>query len=253
MDISELQRQRSAARHPWELSRTQIIKSLLKNYLPSFKTIVDVGSGDNFVLKELAKEDVNRTLISIDSAFTPEIIEKLKAESEINIHFLYHPPNALTPPADCILFLDVLEHCKNDLAVLSYYTNPKISSNETVFLITVPAFPLLFSEHDRLLNHYRRYTKKQLVALCETSGLEVINKGYFFSSLLLPRLFHLFLEKIHFKKANRSIDNWDGGRLSTQLLKNSLFFDYIFSKTLSKIGIELPGLSVYCLCRKSQL
>jgi len=36
----------------------------------------------------------------------------------------------------------------------------------------------------------------------------------------------------------------------TKFYKNILIFDYKIAKILAKIGIKLPGLSTYIICRK---
>ena len=46
---------------------------------------------------------------------------------------------------DCILLLDVLEHCKKDEITLQSILESGLIKDNALFIITVPAFPLLFS------------------------------------------------------------------------------------------------------------
>jgi len=62
-------------------------------------------------------------------------------------------------------------------------------------LITVPAFQKLFSRHDEFLGHYRRYNLQGISSTAEKAGLEILERSYFFSSLLLPRTLTWALEK----------------------------------------------------------
>jgi len=46
-------------------------------------------------------------------------------------------------------------------------------------LITVPAMPWLWSEHDVKHHHYRRYTKLSLLKVAQDADLNVVSKNYF--------------------------------------------------------------------------
>jgi len=51
--------------------------------------------------------------------------------------------------------------------------------------VTVPALPSLWSGHDVVNHHYRRYVRKTLLACFDSPGWQVERVSYF-SSLLLP-------------------------------------------------------------------
>jgi len=52
-------------------------------------------------------------------------------------------------------------------------------------VITVPAYPWLWSAHDELNHHKRRYTRSQLLSLLKSAGLQ-IHTFTFFNSFLFP-------------------------------------------------------------------
>ena len=52
-------------------------------------------------------------------------------------------------------------------------------------LVTVPAYPWMFGDHDRLHHHHRRYTKKSLRIDLTSGGLEPLFIGHF-NTILLP-------------------------------------------------------------------
>ena len=58
--------------------------------------------------------------------------------------------------ADVVLLMDVLEHVEDDVGLLRQYVE-KVPSGAR-FLISVPAFQVLWSDHDVFLEHKRRYT-----------------------------------------------------------------------------------------------
>jgi hypothetical protein len=74
----------------------------------------------------------------------------------------------------------------------------------------------------------------------------IIDKGYYFTSLLLFRKLDKFLKK----DKDESIDNWEAGKLKTAIINTMLTIDFKISLLLKKLGVTVPGLSCYCLCKK---
>ncbi len=254
MDISELNRIKSSAnfkRHPWEITRAKAVRYLLKKYETPFSHLADIGSGDIFILQSLAGNKTADAYSAIDSAYTNELIDQLKKNhytSDIN----FYPGINETAghKSDCVLLLDVLEHCENDKELLQQLMSENFTTGNSLFFITVPAFQKFFSQHDILLKHYRRYSRKQIMKICKSQQLEILSSGYFFFSLLPARLFQLFLEKLKLRKTKKSIDNWKGNKFLTRIISSILWADFRVCHSLSGIGIHLPGLSCYCICRK---
>jgi len=256
MDISELNRISSSdkiKRHPWELTRGRIVQFLLKKYSSTFKTIIDFGSGDNFLLHELESKKLATHYFAIDTAYSEALVHLLNIQypgSTISRKISLSDLDKKFLPADCMLFLDVIEHCENDYDVLSKAIAGEFAADNAVVVITVPAFQSLFSKHDALLGHFRRYRRKQLTDLCRKNGLIVIASGYFFLSLLIIRYIQLFLEKIKIKKQSSSLDSWEQGKVLSKFISLLLWVDFRIGYFLNKTGIKLPGLSCYCICRK---
>jgi 2-polyprenyl-3-methyl-5-hydroxy-6-metoxy-1,4-benzoquinol methylase len=59
-----------------------------------------------------------------------------------------------------ITMLDVLEHIEDDVEFLKRIRN--VASEDHLILMSVPACQFLYGEHDRLLHHYRRYSRQTL-------------------------------------------------------------------------------------------
>ena len=118
MDIQELNRQQSQQRHPWEIVRVRVLKYFINKYATDRKHILDIGSGDAYVLKELCKEEKEGTYTAVDTAYTENIITQIQEEITCNINFLPQLPAFLNPKPGTILLLDVLEHCRDDASVL---------------------------------------------------------------------------------------------------------------------------------------
>lgn len=84
---------------------------------------------------------------------------------------------------DLVTLLDVLEHVEDDQGTLN--TLAHLLKPEGSLLITVPAFPFLWSEHDVVHRHYRRYRLRELVDKVEAAGLRVTHVSYY-NTLLFP-------------------------------------------------------------------
>src|SRR5688572_4478904 len=108
MDITELQRNQITTRHPWEKTRAKIIKKLILNERHR-SHILDTGSGDSFVLNYLCSFKLATHYTAVDTAYTNEIITQIRKHTSCNINFFSELPNRLTPKADTVLLLDVLE------------------------------------------------------------------------------------------------------------------------------------------------
>ncbi|MDR2130812.1 MAG: class I SAM-dependent methyltransferase [Odoribacteraceae bacterium] len=148
---------------------------------------------------------------------------------------------------DGVIMMDVLEHVENDRQFLNAVVD-KLKNNGTIF-ITVPAHPFLFSTFDTRAGHFRRYSRKQLLALLKQNDhIEIEKCHYFYTSLFLA----LLLSKLKKEKTDRTERQWKYPEKSTitRIARWVLNVDFWISKTLYKAGIHLPGLSLTAICRK---
>jgi hypothetical protein len=191
--------------------------------------------------------------LCVDTAFTPELQEKLREQVAGRKIFLFEnleeAESFYSGSADYVFLFDVIEHIEDDIGFLKYLRTSPLLSGETKTLITVPAFQSLFSNHDVFLKHYRRHTLSTLKSTTEKAGFEGIRTGYFFFILLLPRLLQKIFESKK-KSSAKGIGDYRGSVLKTTLIKNILLADYRFFNIFTKIGIKVPGLSCYIICRK---
>ncbi len=84
---------------------------------------------------------------------------------------------------DSVFALDVVEHVKDDVAMLREIRRT-LRPGGTV-IITVPALPWLWSGHDDINHHQRRYMKAGLEQALRAAGLEPLKTSYY-NSFLLP-------------------------------------------------------------------
>jgi 2-polyprenyl-3-methyl-5-hydroxy-6-metoxy-1,4-benzoquinol methylase len=89
---------------------------------------------------------------------------------------------------DGIFSLNVLEHIENDGDALIKIHNSLCEDG--ILCLYLPAFPILYSELDLSLGHYRRYTKKDITEKLKKTGFKITKLEYvdsvgFFISLLV--------------------------------------------------------------------
>jgi trans-aconitate methyltransferase len=228
-------------RHPWELVRLNILFSFLEK-IPSRNFIMDVGSGDAFVAAQLSERYRHSKVAAIDIHYNDAFINENRRPNLLLAKTIkdFNSPETV----DIVLLMDVLEHIKEPEELLHQIKQLKSISQATQFIITVPAFQMLFTQHDVLLGHYKRYTRKQLTELLRKQGFEIKRSGYFFMSLLMARA----LQKIFKTRFKKGLHNWQGNSFRTRVIVALLWIDFKISWYLSNLGINLPGLSCYCLC-----
>ena len=89
-------------------------------------------------------------------------------------------------PFDLALALDVIEHVPEPVRLLS--NARRILKPDGHILVTVPAFELLWTAHDDLNHHLRRYSSSLLCATVAQAGLALVESRFLFPSLFVPKL-----------------------------------------------------------------
>lgn len=85
---------------------------------------------------------------------------------------------------DSIVYVNVLEHIKDDSKELhKVYGMLKSGGHALVF---VPALQFLYSNHDRGIGHYRRYTRKSLLNIAQEASFKTVFCHWFDSMGILP-------------------------------------------------------------------
>jgi 2-polyprenyl-3-methyl-5-hydroxy-6-metoxy-1,4-benzoquinol methylase len=169
-------------KHWWFVTRKHIIISLLRRYLKksSENKILDAGCGCGSILRNL---QYMGQAFGMDAS--PEALKFSKSRFRGVVKQGFLPDDIPWPENyfDAILLLDVLEHLEQDSKSLrSLGCHLK---SDGVLLLTVPAYMFLWSSHDEVHQHYRRYTKKELSTKLLESGYK-IQKISYFNTLLFP-------------------------------------------------------------------
>jgi SAM-dependent methyltransferase len=169
-------------RHWWYRARREILSDLIarKLNLPADSRILEIGCGTGHNL-EMLQRFGRADGIEIDDA------ARAIAAARLGRPIGEAPLPALTGVEDgaydLVAILDVLEHVEEDEAALASIAS-KLRPGGRV-LITVPAHPWMWSAHDAVNHHKRRYTRKTLKAVIARAGLRIELLSWF-NSLLFP-------------------------------------------------------------------
>ena len=168
-------------RHWWFVARRQIIAALIdRMHLPGNARILEAGCGTGGNLGMLARYGQVEAFEFDDDA---RALSAAKGVCPVDFGALPDRVDVSGAPYDLIAMLDVLEHVDQDVASLE--TLAGMLADDGRLLLTVPAVPALWSSHDELHHHKRRYTRDGLAEVCSSAGLEVETISYF-NSLLFP-------------------------------------------------------------------
>jgi SAM-dependent methyltransferase len=169
-------------RHWWYRARRQILADLIarKLDLPADARILEIGCGTGHNL-EMLQRFGRADGIEIDAAARAIAAERLgRPIGEAPLPALAGVEDGAY---DLVAILDVLEHVEEDEAALASIAR-KLRPGGRV-LITVPAHPWMWSAHDAVNHHKRRYTRKTLKAVIARAGLRTELLSWF-NSLLFP-------------------------------------------------------------------
>ena len=165
----------------WYVARRKILNSVIKSLKLKSPKVLEIGSGSGGNVKLLNKYG---SYLGIE-----------KESHAIELSKSRHPDKeflCLSVPEDLyqvetkfefIAVLDVIEHIKDDSSAMQKMRG--LLTEDGKILLSTPAFPFLWSAHDEVHHHYRRYTKKQLKDLVTHAGFEV-EKHTYFNCFLFP-------------------------------------------------------------------
>jgi len=151
---------------------------------------------------------------------------------------------------DIVCAFDVIEHIEeHEEAISEAYR--VLKDNGYIFL-TVPAFNILWSKHDEINHHYRRYRLKDLKEILRKNGFEVEHDSYFNFFLFMPIFFIRLLLKILPSRQKTDSTGSDFEKFNSNLLNKFLYKIFLSESVLLNRRIKLPvGVSAIIIGKKS--
>jgi trans-aconitate methyltransferase len=142
---------------------------------------IDLGCGTGGFARQIQREFKIDKMALIDG--DPAVLQLASRNDGIEAHQLDFGTKFHLPwKPNLVSCMDVLEHIKDDLGFLKRVTEQLAWGGACV--ISVPAFPSLYSEWDKQLGHHRRYTPRTLAAVVKQAGLSLVTMKFMWSFLM---------------------------------------------------------------------
>ena len=135
---------------------------------------------------------------------------------------------------NAILYLDVLEHIRNDKTEIS--TAIKLLKKGGYLVINVPAFSFLYSNFDKDVGHYRRYSKSDFKKILEGLYFQKVDFIYYDSIGFILSLLSKFFISNYKKNFEKKLKFWD-----------SMIW---ISKIIDLISLRIFGKSLLVIIKK---
>lgn len=202
----------------WFLHRNKCITSLAKTFAIA-TPFYDIGGGNGFVSLGMQQAGFNSVLI--EPGYFGCLNGKRRGVKNIICATIENSGIKQGSMPSCGLF-DVVEHIEDDIGFLKNVH--KFMAVGGKLILTVPAYNLLWSQEDKYIGHYRRYTLRSISKALNKAGFKIEYKTYLFSFLVLPILIFRSLPTwfgIHSKRGDPETVKKDHG-------KQGAFNKYIF-------------------------
>jgi 2-polyprenyl-3-methyl-5-hydroxy-6-metoxy-1,4-benzoquinol methylase len=162
-------------KHWWWRARTEYVIETLRRYRPAtgWKAILDIGCGDGLFFDRLQEFG------EIEGIEPDAELVNPKNPYRDQIHICPFDENFVPAKSySLILMLDVLEHLERPVVVLKHAL--QLLEPEGFFVATVPAFRMLWTNHDVINHHFTRYTKQTFREVAKSAGLTIQEERYLY-------------------------------------------------------------------------
>ena len=213
----------------WELGFFDLSKNfrkyqfdLIKEFI--FGNVAEIGPGNGIFLKYYLDYCDNLDLFEPDRNLFSKLNERFSNFEKINL--VNNEFNINTSTYDVILYLDVLEHIEDyEKEILKAHNALK---EDGYLIINVPAFQFLFSDFDKDVGHFKRYSKKDFINLGSNYNLKIIRSNYYDSIGFLLSFLSKMISSNYKKNFEKKIKLWDS------IIWMSKILDYIICRMFGK-------------------
>ncbi len=170
---------RFAGKHWWHVARRELAAQALDGAVPVGSVAVDAGCGIGTMLPVLRSLGAG-TVVGVEPS--EDACRIASARSPVVCSVAERLPLA-DGSVSTLVSMDVVEHLNDDAAGLREYA--RVLAPGGTVMLQVPAYRWLWSAHDELVDHKRRYTARQLGAVVRGAGLRIVRETYY-NAWLLP-------------------------------------------------------------------
>jgi SAM-dependent methyltransferase len=227
-------------RHWWYRGRRTVLDGVIAGLnLPSGARILDAGCGSGRNMVDLARHG---PVTGIELSEPSVALARARGVGEVIAGSVLELPFA-ADSFELAVSLDVIEHLDDDLGALRELRRAVAPGG--ALLLTVPAYQWLWSGHDVINHHHRRYTRRSLRDVAERAGWRQERTTYF-NSLLLPVAIMLrALDRLSTKTTESSLDLWVPPEPLNWLLERPLAMEAALIRRGGRIPAGLSLLAIY--------
>jgi SAM-dependent methyltransferase len=226
--------------HWWYRGRRKVLNAELDRLpLEPEARLLDAGCGSGRTLDELARYG---RVSGVD--LSPDAVEtaRRRGHDDVRVARVEELPFA-DATFDVVTCLDVVEHTPDDRAALAELR--RVTRPGGLLLVTVPAYQALWSWHDEVHRHFRRYDSSSLRAAAHSAGWRVVTDTHFNSLLLPPAAAVRLAQRRRHAHAHSDLD------LTPPALNGVLELPLRLESRLIATGSRLPaGLSLLAVLRR---
>jgi SAM-dependent methyltransferase len=210
---------RTEDHHWWFRGRRNVIEAVLRENLAAApeRRILDIGCGTGGNLPLL--QQFGR-VEGMEGASEALALCRKRLGADFPLHQGLIPDDLPAGPFDVVTAFDVLEHIPDAVGALQGIR--RVLRPEGLLVLTVPAFGFLWSEHDEVHHHQRRYTVDMLTGELQAAGLHLRWSSYFNSLLFPPIAAVRLLQKMAPKRRNTlrsDVESGQGSPLANKVLE----------------------------------
>jgi SAM-dependent methyltransferase len=199
----ELQTHEVEDRHWWYRGRRRVLSRTIDRLaLPPGPRILDAGCGSGRNMVDLARRG---SVTGVELSPTSAALARARGVGEVIEGSVVEMPFA-DASFDLAVCLDVIEHIPDDVGALRELR--RVVAPGGTLVVTVPAYQWLWSGHDEINQHQRRYNRSGLLRAARAAGWECERTTHF-NSVLLPVAIALrALDRLHARATESSLDLW---------------------------------------------
>jgi SAM-dependent methyltransferase len=177
--------------HWWYRGRRRVIAEALRRMdLPADVRILDAGCGSGRNMVDLAEFGTVTGLELADASVAKAREREVGEVVQGTLDAMPFAPASF----DLAVSFDVIEHLEDDRLALSELR--RVVRPGGRLLVTVPAYPRLWSQHDVVNHHFRRYTLPTLEAAARAAGWRTVSSTHFNGLLLPAAVVHRGLQRL---------------------------------------------------------
>lgn len=231
-------------KHWWFSARREIILTMLRKYCAggTKARILEIGCSGGMLSKTLLSHGYNN-YTGIDISW--DAINICRRRGIKNVLIMNGAISAFKDGSfDVIIASDVLEHIFEDSFAIKEWH--RILHDGGITICFVPAYNSLWSSHDQINMHYRRYNKHNIQIIFVHNGFEIVRSSYWNFVLFFPLFIYRLLERLRLTSAQMA-----------QLRHHSSLINNLFAHILTvenlflRLGLTYPfGASVFVVAKK---